>query len=290
MRKRIKKISKKTKDNFKKYMLEIWHIICKPEIGILPGQLAFFMLLSIVPIITLIISLSSLFGVNASTIYDFINSIVPAGSEYLHSYVTGGSLSFTMVLVYIWMFYMASAGFNQVILISNQIYGIQDSSFIRRRIKAIIMLLLVVILLLFILLVPIFGLKILSLLKIQITPEVTSLYSWIKGPITWILIFLFIRLLYQIAPDKIRRTSHINTGAIFASIGWIICTVIYSNLANNMSTYNFLYGTLASIAFLMIWLYFMSFIFVIGMSLNYGQELDQEAMDKTGAVKIVKNR
>ncbi len=40
----------------------------------------------------------------------------------------------------------------------------------------------------------------------------------------------------------------------------------------------------------MLWLYFMSFIFVIGLSLNYGEEVEKDTMDKTGAVKILKNR
>ena len=32
----------------------------------------------------------------------------------------------------------------------------------------------------------------------------------------------------------------------------------------------------------------MSYIFVIGLSLNYGEELDMETMNKTGAIKVVK--
>ena len=55
-----------------------------------------------------------------------------------------------------------------------------------------------------------------------------------------------------------------------------------------MTTYNIFYGALSNIAIVMLWLYFMSLIFCIGMSLNYGEELDQEVMNKTGAIKIVK--
>ena len=102
--------------------------------------------------------------------------------------------------------------------------------------------------------------------------------------------FIVIRSIYEIAPDRVRKNSHLNTGALFTSIGWSIVTAIYTIMAKNVATYNIFYGALSNIAFLMLWLYFMSFIFVIGLCLNYGQEQEQEVIDKTGAVKIIKNR
>ena len=56
MKKRISKFNKKATEQFKNlknYLLKIIEIIKKPEMGILPGQLAFFIILSLVPIITL---------------------------------------------------------------------------------------------------------------------------------------------------------------------------------------------------------------------------------------------
>ena len=43
-----------------------------------------------------------------------------------------------------------------------------------------------------------------------------------------------------------------------------------------MSSYEILYGGLANVALLMIWLYFISYIFVIGLALNYGDEIEEE--------------
>ena len=40
----------------------------------------------------------------------------------------------------------------------------------------------------------------------------------------------------------------------------------------------------------MLWLYFMAFVFVIGLTLNYGEEQDITKMDKTGAIKIINNK
>jgi hypothetical protein len=34
----------------------------------------------------------------------------------------------------------------------------------------------------------------------------------------------------------------------------------------------------------------MSFVFVIGIALNYGEEHDLKTKEETGAVKVIKNR
>ncbi len=289
MAKKIERISRQTKDNLRAYLLKIWEIIKKPEMGILPGQLAFFMLLSCVPIITLCGYAAGFLGINIDTVTDMINKYIPSGAEFLVPYLSGDTIDLKLALILIWMFYLASNGCNTVIIISNQIYGINKSNWFKRRLKAIFMTFAIVLMLVFVLLVPVFGTKIIELLDFtNISDTLYSIFDFIKGPVTWLIMFVFIRALYEIAPDRVRKNSHINTGALFTSIGWVIVTFIYSQFANNMTSYNVFYGALSSIAILMLWLYFMSYIFVIGLSLNYGEELDMETMNKTGAIKVVK--
>lgn len=290
MTKRINRFSRKTKEKIMVYFHKIWEIIKKPEMGILPGQLAFFMILSLVPIITLCGFGANIFNVNMDTIIDMLKEYVPGGAgDYLVPYLVGNTIDWKLSLILIWMFYLASNGCNTVIVISNQIYGINKSNWIKRRIKAVFMTLAIVLFLIFILVVPVFGMKIVELSDtINLSETVYSIYSVIKGPVTWLLMFIFLRALYEFAPDRVRKNSHLNTGALFTSIGWVIVTAIYGHFANNMTTYNVFYGALSNIAIMMIWLYFISFIFVIGLCLNYGEELDKETMDKTGAIKIVK--
>ena len=139
MTKRINYFTKKTKDSLLDYLKEIIEIIKKPEMGILPGQLAFFILLSLVPIITLIGYAAGLFNINMDTIVELLNDVFPAGAKELVPYITGNTIDITLAIVLIWIFYLASNGFNTVIVISNQIYGINKSNWFKRRIKAIFM-------------------------------------------------------------------------------------------------------------------------------------------------------
>ncbi len=291
MTRKINKISRDTKDRFINYITKIWEIIKKPEMGILPGQLAFFMLLSLVPIITLSGYAAGLFNINFDTLTSMLGEIIPGGIDSILPYITGDTIDLKLAVIFIWMFYLASNGCNTVILISNQIYGINSSNFFKRRIKAIFMTLAIVLLVLFMLIVPVFGNKVIELLTLYNFEEVVSkVFHVLEGPITWLIMFIFIRSLYEFAPDRVRKNSHLNTGSIFSTIGFVIITEVYKLIANNMTTYNMFYGALSNIALIMLWLYFISFVFVIGLSLNYGEELDKEKMDKTGAVRVLKNR
>lgn len=295
MKKRISKFNKKAAEQFKNlknYILKIIEIIKKPEMGILPGQLAFFIILSLVPIITLCGFGAGLFNINMDTVIDILDNIIPTGAEFLKPYLTGNTIDLKLALIFLWMFYLASNGCNTVILISNQIYGINQSNWIKRRIKAIFMTFGIVVIIIFLLVFPVFGKKILELFEFtNISSTIKEIFNILKGPLTWLVMFIFLRGIYEIAPDRVRRNSHINTGAIFTTIGWVILTWFYSQISTNMTTYNIFYGALSNIAILMLWLYFMSFVFVIGLSLNYGEEMEQEkVLNENRLLKVVKER
>lgn len=289
MTKKYKYLSRKTRDNLVNYFHKIIEIIKKPEMGVLPGQLAFFILLSLVPILTFVGYGAGLFNINMDSFINFLDDVIPGGAANIVPYLVGNTMDIKLIILTIWMIYIASNGFNSVILISNQIYGLNQSNWLKRRIKAVFMTIGAVIMLLGILIIPVFGSKILSIISsYDIYEKIKMVYNVLKGPIIFLVVFLFVRILYQVSPDRVRKHTHLFTGSLFTTIGWIFVTWLYSILANNMNTYNLFYGALASVAFLMIWLYFISFIFVIGMSLNYGREVEEETMEKTGAIKIVK--
>ena len=83
------------------------------------------------------------------------------------------------------------------------------------------------------------------------------------------------------APDKKMPSTNVNGGAIFTTIGFILITKLYSFYIAEFANYSVFYGSLANIVILMLWVYFLSYVFVIGMAMNYHEE-----MEKTGVMKI----
>ena len=183
------------------------------------------------------------------------------------------------------MFYIASNGANSLIVTSNEIYGIKQSNWFKRRFKAILMTILFVILYIFILIVPLLGTKILEAVNyFNLKNYILPLIPFVKGPLTWIIIFGFIRLIYSIAPDRLMPNARVYIGSLFTTFGWIVATEIFSDFINVNTTYSIYYGSLSGIATLMLWVYILSFIFVMGMSLNYRAE--KEKLEKTGIINM----
>ena len=279
-------ITKKTKEYFKKikkFIKKVYKILCKPEMNVLPGQLAFSLILSLVPIITLIGYGASFFGISMDSLIDIVkNNFDSKIANMIVPIISGDSIDLKLIITFVVMFYFASDGATSIIYSANEIYKVEQTSWLKRKIKAIALTFLIVILFLFILLVPVFGQKIINAIDIlNIKSILSPILMLLKGPISWIVVFLFIKIIFTISPDKNIESSRINIGALFTTVGWILTTTIYGFYIKNFANYDLFYAGLSNIAVLMLWIYFLSYILVIGLCLTAG--IDSK-MEKTGSI------
>ena len=283
--KKLKLELKEFYENFKK-------VLFKPEMAILPGQLAYFFVLAVVPTITLISYEAALLNLSTDVIYDFIGS---AFSSDIASMLLATSASrekgIGFFLVVIVGYFIASNGPASIIITSNTIYGEKQEGFFRRRLKALIMTFVLVLLFIFMLIVPVFGTKIIELFKFvdlnsNVSDNVSIIITILQGPITWLIMYFFIKILYTMAPNKKVRSKNVGYGALFTTFSWVIITYIYSYYINNIAHYTTFYGGLANIVILMFWFYLLAYAFTIGMALNYRKE--EIELEKTGTINKIK--
>ena len=283
--KKLKLELKEFYENFKK-------VLFKPEMAILPGQLAYFFVLAIVPTITLISYEAALLNLSTDVIYDFIGSAFSSDiASMLLATTSSNEKGIGFFLVVIVGYFIASNGPASIIITSNTIYGEKQEGFFRRRLKALIMTFVLVLLFIFMLIVPVFGTKIIELFKFvdlnsNVTDNVSMIITFLQGPITWLIMYFFIKILYTMAPNKKVRSKNVGYGALFTTFSWVIITYIYSYYINNLAHYSTFYGGLANIVILMFWFYLLAYAFTIGMALNYRKE--EIELEKTGTIKPVK--
>ena len=276
----------------KRFFKNFWFALSRPEMLILPGHLAFFFLLSVVPILTLISYLAASLHLSMDFIMEFfIKSFGEQISSILMPIVNVDNISVGFFITLIVGYLTASNGAASIITTSNMIYGIPDKGFVYRKIKSIIMTLFIVILFIFILAVPLFGEKIVELLEYvslnaEVTNDIAFVINLLRGPLSWLIIFIIIKLLYTMAPDKPIPSRNVNYGALFTSFGWVIITTIYSFYINNYANYSVIYGGLANLVILLLWFYLLAYIFVIGLALNYREETSK--ISETTKMKVVK--
>ena len=276
------------KKRFKKFLNNFFTVLKRPEMLVLPGQLAFFFILSVVPMLTLISYGVTSFNLSLEVVESFLTKSF--GSEIANMLipeVSNVSISFGFMFTILFGFFIASNGASSIIITSNTIYGIKDKGFLARKIKAMIMTVFLVLLFLFILLVPLFGesiIRIADSINSASKDGVAQVIRILNGPISWFIIFFFIKLLYTMAPDKKIASNRTTYGALFTSIGWIISTAIYSFYINNYANYSIFYGSLTNIIILMLWTYLLAFIFTIGLALNYRKD----ELGETFEIKLLK--
>lgn len=269
-------------NKIKKFIKKVYKTIRKPEMTILPGQIAFFFVLSLVPLVALIGSIVSNFSISIETLMNLISNSLPSEvAAIINETIGGKSMNFNIAIFYISAFLLASNGPHSMIIGSNLIYKVKNKDFLTRRVKAVLMTVILVILLIFMLVVPAFGNQIIALITSYIQNDalnrtITTTYTILKYPTSFILIYFCIKLLYTMAPDKTIKSKDTTYGALFTTIAWIISTEIYSFYVSAFAKYNLLYGSIANLLILLLWMYLLSYIFVLGMALNASTEIDEE--------------
>jgi len=200
---RINKVKGSIKDFFKNF----YRVIRRNDMVILPGNLAFYFVLAIIPTLTILSYGASILNLSTDVIYDFI---AHSFSRDIADIILGVNLhnvvGFDFIITLVVGIYISTNGADAMILASNKIYNIKDKSWIKRRFKALGMTFLLTILLLFMLIVPVFGNIITGLVQeVNINPIITNrivmIFDLIQGPITWIIMFIIIKI--GITPNSI---------------------------------------------------------------------------------------
>ena len=256
------------------------NILLRSDMLVLPGQLAFFFLLATVPTITLIAYGASLFNVSIDFISNFLlKSFGSDIANLITPMISDIKISFEFLIPLFVAFYAASGGASSIIVTSNQLFNFENSSFLKRKVKGLIMTIILISLIVFLLLVPAFGDKFIELVKYvnmnqKVTNSIVFIINISKGPVSWLVIFFLVKIIYTMAPDKRLSSSYTTKGSLFTTFGFIIITSIYSFYVNNVAHYDILYGGLSHFVVLMIWFYLIAYIVTIGIAIN-AEELEK---------------
>ena len=271
----------------RKFFKKVIYFICKPYMRVLPGQLAFFIVLSLVPLISFLGAIFSYFNLDlSSNIFNNINNFLPVDiTQIVSNGIEGNGFTFNILIFFITAFFLASNGAHSIIITSNEIYGIKGRDYIRRRIKAIAITFILVFIIIFILIVPVFGELILEAISLEfgasgIIDLASNIFKIINLPITILTVFFVVKLIYNIAPDETNPIHKSNLGPAFTTLMWILSTKIYSVYVRDFSHYNRFYGSISNIIILMIWIYYLSYVFVLGMAISATGDKELELTHK----------
>ena len=270
-----------------KYFKKLFKILKKPEMAILPSNIAFNIILAIIPTLTIIALIASSFDISISMVEKLIASIMPEEvSEIIIDVISGKGFDKTVGLSNLIAFILASNGAYAIITASDTLYKTNNKDNIKKRITSLVIITIIITLLLFLVVVPVFGENIINLMhKAKILEnyidEIVIVYNIIKWPVTLLIIYFNIKLIYTIAPSKKIKSKETTYGALFTTIMWIVATIIFKIYLQYFARYDVLYGNLSSIIILLVWCYVLSYIFVLGLAINATKKESEELLENT---------
>ncbi len=255
----------------KKYLKRILKLVKLDEMEILPGHLAFYLIFIIIPVVSFTAVIGSNFNIDYSDYY-INNNNIPNAVLSLINEINVNSNNFNFLIFMFLSLYLSSRGTRAIIVSSNMLFKIKEKEEIKIRINAIFMVIVLFILIDFMIIVPIMGDIIINYLNGYFKETgiliINNIYHLLKYPVSIIFMFLFIKMLYTMAPSIKIESKFMNNGAIFTTIMWLVLSKIYSYYLNNFNHYNLYYGNMSSILILLVWVYLLSYIFVVGLALN----------------------
>ncbi len=248
---------------------------CKEDrIDVYAAQASFFILLSVMPAIMLILTLIQYFPITAEQMTEFLMDIFPRDvSKYIKMiideiFVPSKALLSGSAIAAVWAAGKGIMGLTNGLNSVNRVKETRNYFMIRIR-SAFYMILM---LMAFIVTVGIliFGNEILIFLQEKI-PIIKSLSSYIISAQTsaaLILLLVLFLSLYVILPNRKTKLSRQLPGAALASLAWAVCSYGFSIYMDIYSRISKVYGSLGSIMAVMLWLYLCMWILFMGAEIN----------------------
>ena len=255
----------------KKIINSFTDILKSPEMQILPGQIAFYLVMAIIPIATITAAFAT-YVTHSFNFIDSVGAVLPPALTDILAYLSRDMRFQGVAFVLAFYILVGSNAPGSIIIASNILYDIKQPRYIKRKLKSFVMTIIIVLLLLFVILIPLFGDIIVQfVVKIthsRILDNYRVLYEFIKAFGSFVIMYFIIKLLYTYAPSKKidRRTT--TKGSLFTSIGWIIATYLYAFYITDIASYDVVYGNFANVLILLLWVYILAYLFVVGMALN----------------------
>ena len=213
------------------------------RIGAYSAQTAYFMFFSLVPLVVLLLSLVSRLDILSSSEYltttakEFSPSVLNGFfSDYFSELIGANTLSLTIVSAFV-LLWSASKGIFSIIGGLNSVFG-----------------------------------KTIANYMYSLFPNLKGLVyvvSSLRFIIGFLMLVAFFLLLYKALPSKTVRFSDQMPGAMISATGWVSFSILFSFFIDNFSNYSKLYGSLAAVMVLLLWMYVCMYIMFIGAEINF---------------------
>ncbi|HEY6671672.1 MAG TPA: YihY/virulence factor BrkB family protein [Solirubrobacterales bacterium] len=251
------------------------------------ATLTYYGLLAVFPALIVLVSIVGLVGdpeSTTNTLTDIVTKVGPesaattfAGpiSQVTESRSTAGFALIVSTLVALWS---ASGYLGAFIRASNVIYETREGRpFWKLRPLQLLLTLVVVLLLVVMALGVVLTGPIVSDVAepIGVSDTAVSIWNYAKWLLIAVLFVLMIGLIYHASPNvRQRGVKWISPGAVVALVVWLLASAGFGIYVSQFGSYNKVYGSLAGVVIILIWMWLTNLAILFGHELNAERERD----------------
>lgn len=253
---------------------EISQEITDDHVGAYAAQSAFFFMLCLIPIILLMITMVQYTPVTKADVMTAVIQVFPSSVDSLITSIVNqvynqstGIIPVTVVVA-LW-----SAGKGVLAMTGglNCVYNCRETrNYIFLRIRATLYTVMFILVIIFLLVLSVFG-NTLNIFIAEHVPILSRLADWLirmRVYITPAVLMVFSLLIYKFLPNRKDSLKKQIPGAIFAAIGWMIVSWIFSVYVDLFKGFSDMYGSLTTIVLIMLWMYFCMYSILLGGEIN----------------------
>jgi len=264
-------------DFFKRLAKEIG----EDHLAAFAGNLTYKGLFALFPLFVLLLSLLGIFGAPDLLTYllDQARAVLPqdaysliedqlvgiAGSQAQGAFTVGAIVS---ILLALWG---VSGAFRSIMEAMNVMYEVEeDRPFWKVYGLSIFLSLGVAVLLLSALVLVVFGPEIGGAIANAVGLGFLFELVWniAKWPVLLGVVLFAFALVYYFAPDVEQRFKFVSPGSITAVVLWLVFSLLFRLYVESFGSYSATFGSFAGIIILMLYIYYTSFILLVGAQMN----------------------
>ncbi len=235
---------------------------------------AFFMFLSIFPIMMLLCSILPYTHISEADLLRVVTDLLPSTLDPLAISIIGEFYEKSAAVISISAVFIVWSAAKGILALLRGLNAVQEVNETRNyfvlRFWSCIYTLILLILIIFTLIVVVFGNPIITKLLSHL-PDLRYM-AIILMPFRYLVVIVALAvvfaLMYALIPNRRNRIYDKVPGAIFASLGWSVFSWFFSLYVERFGTFD-MYGSLTTIVIIMLWLYFCMYILLLGDELNY---------------------
>lgn len=259
----------------------------KDHVSAYAAQTAYFIMLSFIPFIMLLLTLVKFTPVQKSILLDAAVRICPDSIDPIVINIIDEVYAKSVAVISITAIAAAWSAGKGLLAITrglNTVYEVSESrNYIVLRLRSVAYTIIVIVVIVLALVLLVFGNTIHKFLELNypLIAKISGFIINIRTLLAFAVLSMFFTILYKFIPNRKASLKTQLPGAVFTAIVWSAFSFAFSIYVDYSNGFTNMYGSLTGIILAMLWLYACMYIMLIGAEINsYFEEGFRKLLDR----------